>query len=227
MRQRVAAWREVARRIAHEIKNPLTPIQLSAQRLRKRYLERFSEDDTVFDQCTATIITSVDELKTLVDEFSRFARMPAAQPTSNNLNEIIQEAIALYQEAHRQIAFSFTPDSHLPLLQLDRDQIKRVLINLLDNAVASIDGTGHIDVTSSYNPELRMATFTVADSGQGISPEDKPRLFEPYFSTKKGGTGLGLAIVSTILADHQGFIRVKDNEPQGARFIVELPAIKP
>ncbi|TWJ18307.1 sensor histidine kinase [Geobacter argillaceus] len=223
--QRMAAWREVARRIAHEIKNPLTPIQLSAQRLRKRYLERFSEDDTVFDQCTATIITSVDELKTLVDEFSRFARMPAAQPTPNNLNEIIQEAVSLYQEAHRRITFTVTPDGNLPLLQLDRDQIKRVLINLLDNAVAAIDGAGRIDVASSYNPELRMATCTVADSGQGISPEDKPRLFEPYFSTKRGGTGLGLAIVSTIIADHQGFIRVKDNEPHGARFIVELPVI--
>lgn len=222
--QRMAAWREVARRIAHEIKNPLTPIQLSAQRLRKRYLDRFSEEDTVFDQCTATIVTSVDELKTLVDEFSRFARMPSAQPTPNSLNDIIQEAVSLYQEAHRRITFNVTPDSDLPLLQLDRDQIKRVLINLLDNAVAAIDGAGQIDVTSSYNPELRMATFTVADSGQGISAEDKPRLFEPYFSTKKGGTGLGLAIVSTIIADHQGFIRVKDNEPHGARFIVELPA---
>jgi two-component system nitrogen regulation sensor histidine kinase NtrY len=225
--QRMAAWREVARRIAHEIKNPLTPIQLSAQRLRKRYLERFDEDDTVFDQCTATIITSVDELKTLVDEFSRFARMPAAQPTPNNLNDIIQEAVSLYQEAHRRITFTVTPDSNLPLLQLDRDQIKRVLINLLDNAVAAIEETGQIHVASSYNPELRMATFTVADSGQGISPEDKPRLFEPYFSTKRGGTGLGLAIVSTIIADHQGFIRVKDNDPHGSRFIVELPVVRP
>ncbi len=225
--QRMAAWREVARRIAHEIKNPLTPIQLSAQRLRKRYLDRFSEEDTVFDQCTATIITSVDELKTLVDEFSRFARMPSAQPTPNNLNEIIQEAVSLYQEAHRRITFTVAPDANLPLLQLDRDQIKRVLINLLDNGVAAIDGAGQIDVTSSYNPELRMATFTVADSGQGISADDKPRLFEPYFSTKRGGTGLGLAIVSTIIADHHGFIRVKDNEPHGARFIVELPVVGP
>lgn len=225
--QRMAAWREVARRIAHEIKNPLTPIQLSAQRLRKRYLERFSEEDTVFDQCTGTIITSVDELKTLVDEFSRFARMPSAQPTPNNLNEIIQEAVSLYQEAHRRITFNVTPDGNLPLLQLDRDQIKRVLINLLDNGVAAIDGAGQIDVTSSYNPELRMATFTVADSGQGISADDKPRLFEPYFSTKRGGTGLGLAIVSTIIADHHGFIRVRDNEPRGARFIVELPVVGP
>ncbi|MBI1920927.1 MAG: HAMP domain-containing protein [Geobacter sp.] len=222
--QRMAAWREVARRIAHEIKNPLTPIQLSAQRLRKRYLDRFGEDSKVFDDCTDTIIKAVDELKTLVDEFSNFARMPTAQPSPNNLNEIIREALALYQEAHRHIAFSFRPDDGIPMLQLDRDQIKRVLINLLDNAVAATEGEGHITIESSYNPELKMATFVVADTGHGIAPEDKPRLFEPYFSTKKTGTGLGLAIVNQIVSDHQGFIRVKDNQPNGTRFIVELPA---
>jgi two-component system nitrogen regulation sensor histidine kinase NtrY len=221
--QRMAAWREVARRIAHEIKNPLTPIQLSAQRLRKRYLDRFSGDDTVFDQSTQTIIKSVDELKNLVDEFSQFARMPAAQPSANDLNDIIHEAVALYREAHRQITFTVTADDTIPQIKLDRDQIKRVLINLLENAVAAIEGTGEITVSSRYNPELAMATFIVADSGRGIPPEDKPRLFEPYFSTKKSGTGLGLAIVNSIVADHHGFIRVKDNDPRGSRFIVELP----
>lgn len=221
--QRMAAWREVARRIAHEIKNPLTPIQLSAQRLRKRYLARFGEDEMVFDECTDTIIKSVDELKTLVDEFSNFARMPAAQPSANNLNEIIREAQTLYQEAHRNIKFSFQADETLPQLQLDRDQIKRVLINLLENAVAAIDGGGQISIESSYNKELQMATCIVSDSGQGIAPEDRPRLFEPYFSTKKTGTGLGLAIVNSIITDHHGFIRVKDNLPKGTKFIIELP----
>jgi two-component system nitrogen regulation sensor histidine kinase NtrY len=221
--QRMAAWREVARRIAHEIKNPLTPIQLSAQRLRKRYLARFGEDEMVFDECTDTIIKSVDELKTLVDEFSNFARMPAAEPTANNLNEIIREAQNLYQEAHRNIKFSFHADETLPLLQLDRDQIKRVLINLLENAVAAIDGEGQICIESSYNKELQMATCIVSDSGQGIAPEDRSRLFEPYFSTKKTGTGLGLAIVNSIITDHHGFIRVKDNFPKGTKFIIELP----
>lgn len=221
--QRMAAWREVARRIAHEIKNPLTPIRLSAQRLRRKYLSRFGEDEKVFDECTDMIIKSVDELKILVDEFSNFARMPAAQPTPNDLNEVIREAVSLYQESHRNVAFSFTADESVPMIRLDRDQIKRVLINLLDNAVAALDGDGRIDVETSYNRELRMATFTVSDTGHGISPEDKPRLFEPYFSTKKAGTGLGLAIVNTIIADHHGFIRVKDNEPRGTRFIIELP----
>jgi two-component system nitrogen regulation sensor histidine kinase NtrY len=221
--QRMAAWREVARRIAHEIKNPLTPIQLSAQRLRKRYLSRFEEEEKVFDECTAMIIKSVDELKTLVDEFSNFARMPAAQPAPTNLNEILQEALTLYQEAHRSITFTIFTDETIPLIQLDRDQIKRVLINLLDNAVAAIDGQGSITIESSYNKELKMATFTVTDSGHGITPEHRARLFEPYFSTKKSGTGLGLAIVNTIISDHHGFIRSKDNEPKGTVFVIELP----
>jgi two-component system nitrogen regulation sensor histidine kinase NtrY len=221
--QRMAAWREVARRIAHEIKNPLTPIQLSAQRLRKRYLTRFSEDEKVFDECTGMIIKSVDEIKTLVDEFSNFARMPAILATANDLNDIIREALTLYQEAHRNISFSFRPDEAIPLIPLDRDQIKRVLINLLDNAVAAIGEGGNVDIESGFDQGSRMATFTVADTGHGIAPEDRPRLFEPYFSTKKSGTGLGLAIVNSIISDHHGFIRVKDNQPKGTIFIVELP----
>jgi two-component system nitrogen regulation sensor histidine kinase NtrY len=221
--QRMAAWREVARRIAHEIKNPLTPIQLSAQRLRKRYLTRFNEDEKVFDECTKMIIKSVDEIKTLVDEFSNFARMPAIQPAVSNLNDVIREAITLYQEAHRNIGFSFRPDDSVPLFPLDRDQIKRVLINLLDNAVAAIGEEGNIDIESGFDQDLKMATFIVADTGLGIPPEDRSRLFEPYFSTKKTGTGLGLAIVNSIISDHHGFIRVKDNIPKGTKFIVELP----
>jgi two-component system, NtrC family, nitrogen regulation sensor histidine kinase NtrY len=221
--QRMAAWREVARRIAHEIKNPLTPIRLSAQRLRKRYLDRFGSDEKVFDECTEMIIKSVDELKTLVDEFSSFARMPAAQPSPNDLNAIIREALTLYQEGHRNIRFSFSGDEAIPPIQLDRDQIKRVMINLLDNAVAAIEGEGEIALSTMFNQELKMATCTVADTGQGIAPEDRPRLFEPYFSTKKSGTGLGLAIVNTIVTDHHGFIRVKDNVPKGTKVVIELP----
>jgi len=223
--QRMAAWREVARRIAHEIKNPLTPIQLSAQRLRRRYLKRFTDGDEVFDQCTALIIRSVEELKTLVNEFNNFARLPAARPLPGDLNVIIREASTLYAEAHRGITFAFRPDPSLPQILLDRDQIKRVLINLLDNAVAAVDGTGKIDIITSYNPELGLVTCEVADNGHGIVPDDRSRLFEPYYSTKSSGTGLGLAIVNTIITDHQGFIRVRDNEPRGTRFIIELPAV--
>ena len=221
--QRMAAWREVARRIAHEIKNPLTPIQLSAQRLRKRYLSRFGDDEKVFDECTEMIIKSVDELKNLVNEFSNFARMPAIQPEPNDLNGIIRETLTLYQEAHRGVTFNFTPDSQLPQLKVDRDQIKRVVINLLENAVAAMEEKGTIEISSHYDPELKMADFRIADDGPGIPPEDRSRLFEPYFSTKKTGTGLGLAIVNSIISDHGGFVRVKNNVQRGACFVVELP----
>ena len=222
--QRMAAWREVARRIAHEIKNPLTPIQLSAQRLRRRYLKKFTEDDHVFDECTRMISDQVDELKNLVNEFSSFARMPATKPSENNLNEVINECLTLYREAHKRITFQLSLDQQLPDTLFDREQIKRVFINLLENAIAAIEGEGTIHLESGYNHELRIITITMADSGCGIPAEDKERLFEPYFSTKKTGTGLGLAIVSTIIADHNGYIRVRDNKPQGSLFIIELPA---
>lgn len=247
--QRMSAWREVARRIAHEIKNPLTPIQLSAQRLRRRYADRFGRDGVVFDECTSTIIKQVDELKSLVNEFSNFARLPAANPTPNDLNAVVREALALYREAHKSIAFRFDEAPDMPVFDLDRDQIKRALINLLENAVAAIaeegvgatgvragaagGGTGaggpgggtigEIAVATSYDPALKVARVEVADTGCGIPEEIRPRLFEPYFSTKKTGTGLGLAIVSTIIADHNGYVRVKDNEPRGTRFVIELP----
>jgi len=221
--QRMAAWREVARRIAHEIKNPLTPIQLSAQRLRRRYLDRFSDDDTVFDECTRMIVKQVDELKNLVNEFSNFARMPASNPVPNDLNEIIGEALVLYQEGHKDVYFSFHREHKLPIFNLDQEQIKRVVINLLDNAIDAMEGSGAIEIETGYNPHLQMATFSIADTGCGISADDKTKLFEPYFSTKLSGTGLGLAIVATVISDHNGYIRIKDNDPQGTRFIVELP----
>jgi two-component system nitrogen regulation sensor histidine kinase NtrY len=219
------AWREVARRIAHEIKNPLTPIQLSAQRLRRRYQSQFSDDDTVFEECTLMIIKQVDELKNLVNEFSNFARMPASNPTSNNLNNVVSEALVLFQEGHKEITFRFNGAPDLPNFNLDREQIKRAVINLLDNAVSAVAEEGLIELTTSFNPALQMATLTVSDNGSGIPQNDKPRLFEPYFSTKKTGTGLGLAIVSTIVSDHNGYIRVKDNPPKGTKFIIELPVI--
>jgi len=221
--QRMAAWREVARRIAHEIKNPLTPIQLSAQRLRRKYLERFNSEDPVFDDCTNLIINQVDDLKNLVNEFSNFARMPASHPAPNQLNDILAEAVTLYQEGHREINFRYHPDPNMPAFNLDRDQIKRVCINLIDNAIGALGDDGRIEIHSNYNPTLQMANFSITDNGCGIAAEDRPRLFEPYFSTKKSGTGLGLAIVATIISDHNGYIRVKNNTPTGTAFIVELP----
>jgi two-component system nitrogen regulation sensor histidine kinase NtrY len=220
--QRMAAWREVARRIAHEIKNPLTPIQLSAQRLRRRYLEKLQQDGTVFDECTRTIVKQVEELKGMVNEFSNFARMPASQPSPNHLNEIIQETLVLFQEAHKQIHFEFIPHE-LPILNIDRDQIKRVMINLIKNSLTAIEGKGEIRIETSLNPKLQMVRLEVSDDGCGIPDEEKGKLFEPYYSTKKSGTGLGLTIVNAIISDHNGYIRVRDNVPKGTTFLIELP----
>lgn len=221
--QRMAAWREVARRIAHEIKNPLTPIQLSAQRLRRRYPEILNEENSIFDQCTNTIINQVDELKRLVSEFSQFARMPKIQQAAADLGKVARETLFLYQEAHKEIVFTCTETEPIPIFSFDAEQIKRCLINLLDNAVAVLSDGGTIDIVLSLNDEKESVFIKISDSGPGIPEEDKPKLFEPYFSTKKTGTGLGLAIVSTIVADHNGYIRIQDNIPHGSTFIIELP----
>jgi two-component system, NtrC family, nitrogen regulation sensor histidine kinase NtrY len=223
--QKVSAWREVARRLAHEIKNPLTPIKLSAQRLRKKYSNLLPEgkEKEIFDDCTQTIINQVDELIVLVNEFFAFARLPAVTLSMNDLNALMQEVLILYQESHKNIEFSFLVDSKIPRFPLDPEQIKRVMINLLDNAVAAIESRGSITLRTEYDPLLEMVRIQVADTGMGIAPKDRDRLFEPYFSTKKGGTGLGLTIVSSIISDHHGHIRVKNNDPKGTVFTIEMP----
>ena len=220
--QRMEAWREVARRIAHEIKNPLTPIQLSAERLRKRYAKLLQGDGAVLDKCTTTIIQQVVELKNLVNEFSQFARLPTAQPVPNDLNGIVQDALFLFKEGHNHIDFDFR-QGELPALELDREQIKRVMINLLDNAVAAVGDGGHVRISTSYDHSRNTVYLEVADDGCGMPPEARVRIFEPGFSTKKQGTGLGLTIVNQIVEDHRGYIRVRNNEPRGTKFVIEFP----
>lgn len=223
--QRMAAWREVARRIAHEVKNPLTPIQLSAQRLKRRYGKKVgTEDGKVLEECTRMIIDQVEELKRLVNEFSSYARMPASNPAMNDIKQIIQESVRLYRESQKSARVIFHDSAEVPLLKVDREQMKRVMINLLDNAIDAIDGKGEIVISLSCDTEQEAVRIEIADNGRGIPPDHKSRLFEPYFSTKKHGTGLGLAIVSNIISEHGGFIRVQDNRPRGTRFIIELPA---
>jgi two-component system nitrogen regulation sensor histidine kinase NtrY len=222
--QRMAAWREVARRIAHEVKNPLTPIQLSAQRLKKRYGQQLAKDDgLVFEECTNMIINQVEELKRLVNEFSRFARMPASNPQPDDINQIIDESLSLFRESHKDVNIIFNAYKGLPVCHVDREQIKRVMINLLDNAIDALDGEGEIVIDLCYERDQDKIRIEVADNGRGIPTQHKIHLFEPNFSTKRYGTGLGLAIVNTIISDHSGFIRVEDNRPRGARFIIELP----
>lgn len=224
--QRMAAWREVAKRIAHEIKNPLTPIQLSAQRLRRRYPEIVNEENSIFNLCTHTIINQVDELKRLVSEFSQFARMPKIQRAPANLSELARDTLFLYREAHKNIKFTCEETAPVPLFNFDAEQIKRCIINLLDNAVAVLPDGGTIGLVLSPDEEKNRVFIKVYDNGPGISEENKLKLFEPYFSTKKTGTGLGLAIVSTIISDHNGYIRVQNNKPKGSIFIIELPLLK-
>jgi two-component system nitrogen regulation sensor histidine kinase NtrY len=222
--QRMEVWREVAQRIAHEIKNPLTPIQLSAERLRKRYARFMEADGSILDKCTSTIIKQVEDLKKLVNEFANYARLPAAKLAPSDLNQIVTEALFLFKEGHRGINFRFSPEPGLPRLELDREQMKRALINLLDNAVAAVGEKGEVTITTFYDPASKIVQLEIADDGCGIAPEMRERIFEPYFSTKRDGTGLGLSIVSTVIADHHGNVRVRPNEPRGTKFTIELPA---
>jgi len=219
--QRMAAWREVARRIAHEVKNPLTPISLSAQRLKRKYQKTI--DDPIFSECTQTIIDHTEMIRNLVNEFSSFARFPTANPARCDLGPILHESVALFREGHPDIGFAVEIPADLPKLNLDRQQIKQTMINLIDNAIAAIRNNGRITITVESDKTDEKVRITVADTGTGIKEEHKPYLFEPDFTTKKSGMGLGLAIVSTIMADHNGRIHAEDNFPHGAKFIIELP----
>ncbi|MBF0390782.1 MAG: HAMP domain-containing protein [Desulfamplus sp.] len=220
--QRMVAWREVARRIAHEVKNPLTPIKLSAQRLKRKYSKSIQEE--VFDQCIDTIVEHVDLIRNLVNEFSTFAKFPDTNTAPARIEAIIQETIALYKEGLENVEINFSYPPNLPELQLDRQQMKQAFINLFDNAVAALNKNGKINIETTYDEILKFVRVEMSDNGKGISDLEKTRLFEPYFSTKKSGMGLGLAIVNSIITDHKGMIRVQDNEPVGAKFIIELPA---
>jgi two-component system, NtrC family, nitrogen regulation sensor histidine kinase NtrY len=225
--QRLAAWREVAQRIAHEIKNPLTPIQLSAERLRRRLSsDRSPEEKRLLEEATGTIIQEVDGLRQLVDEFSRFARMPALTPKPTDLARLLEGVVVLYRESHPSLAIR-SVFSELPSIEVDPDQIKRAVLNLVDNAVEAVGGTGEVVVQTEWLPEAHRARIVVADDGPGIAADDRDRLFVPYFSTKATGMGLGLPIVHQIVSDHGGTIRVEDNTPHGSRFVIELPAGRP
>ncbi len=235
--ERTEAWKEVARRIAHEIKNPLTPIQLSAQRLKRRLGESVEGDDAVlFDECTTTIVDQVDHLKNLVNEFSRFTQGGDTEKSLHDLNDIVAETLPLYRQAWPDMDIGFERGESLPPVMMNRDGVKRALINLLDNAVSvsagsspaeangQEAGSNQIRVKTTFDKALSRVILEVADNGPGISAEDKARVFEPYFSTKDDGTGLGLAIVASVAAEHQAYIRLRDNMPSGSRFTIEFPA---
>jgi len=219
--QRVAAWREVARRIAHEVKNPLTPINLSAQRLKRKYADKINED--IFDTCTNTIIVQVEHIRNLVNQFSTFAKFPEVNLKLCSIEEIVTETIALYKEGLENIEIKTDFGENIPELNLDPQHMKQAFINLFDNAVSAVNKKGTITAAISFDEILQIVTVEIADDGKGISDREKIRLFEPYFSTKTSGMGLGLAIVNSIITDHHGSIRVQDNKPMGAKFVIELP----
>jgi two-component system nitrogen regulation sensor histidine kinase NtrY len=220
--QKALAWQEVARRIAHEIKNPLTPIKLSAERILKRWEQGDSDFGKVVERSTRTIIKEVDGLKKLVDEFSRFGKMPEIQKAPVYLGGIIDEVVNLYRD-YRDVKIRVSIPQEMPLIEIDREQFKRVLINLFDNAIQAMKNNGILEIRTEYDLSANRVSIEVADNGPGIREEDKERLFLPYFSTRESGTGLGLAIASRIISDHGGYLRVRDNNPRGTVFTIELP----
>ena len=241
--QRAAAWSEVARRLAHEIKNPLTPIQLSAERIARNFRRTGSEGDApaqngngqagerervarVVEECTATISREVAGMKAMVDEFTRFARLPHARLEPADLNEVVRQAVSLYQERLEGVRMDVLLAPSLPGALLDPEQIRRVFVNLIDNSVEALsdgDGERRITVATGHDPARGLLIAEVADTGHGIARQDLARLFQPYFSTRGRGTGLGLAIVHRIMTEHGGRIRAESNRPRGARMVIELP----
>lgn len=237
--QRASAWQEVARRMAHEIKNPLTPIQLSAERIAKRFSHSGHADNgggkritdrgplgDVVHESTATILREVSSLKMMVDEFSRFARLPDTCLVAGELNDVISQAVTIFDGRFAGVAIDVELADNLPTISLDAEQMKRVFVNLIENAGEAFeDGAadGRILLTTRHDVARDLVVAEVSDNGKGIDPGDLQKLFQPYFSTKGRGTGLGLAIVNRIITEHHGRIKVVGNQPKGAKFIIELP----
>jgi PAS domain S-box-containing protein len=245
--QRASAWQEVARRMAHEIKNPLTPIQLSAERIAKKFsgqlsvvssqLEENGEEQLTTDNGqlskivkdgTETILREVNSLKVMVDEFSRFARLPNVRLEGGNLNEIVRQTVDLYEDRFANLKIEAGVGENLPNVMLDAEQLKRVFVNLIDNAIEAFDKTQEdkrIFIKTFHDAARDLIVAEISDNGNGIPPSDFQKLFQPYFSTKNRGTGLGLAIVQRIVSEHHGRIKAVSNQPRGARFIIELPVL--
>jgi len=243
--QRASAWQEVARRMAHEIKNPLTPIQLSAERIAKKVLSEpralagglagvvnvsgpvgETPSSKVIREGTDTILREVQSLKAMVDEFSRFARLPNAKLEAGNLNEVVKQALGMYEERFDDVRIDVSLADELPEAMIDQEQLKRVFVNLIENSIEAFDGDADnktIVVRTRHDVARDLIVAEISDNGKGVDPADFQRLFQPYFSTKGRGTGLGLAIVNRIVTDHHGKIKVAANQPKGAKFIVEVP----
>ena len=223
--QRMAAWREVARRIAHEIKNPLTPIKLSAQRIARKFSGQVN--DPVFSQSTELIVRQVEHLQSMVQEFSAFAKLPEVNPQPGRLEPLLLTVTDIFRNSHSGIEWRLEISQELPELPMDAEAMHRAFMNILGNAAEALTSAGTPDpcvhISVMLNPHLNIVRIDVADNGPGLTEEEKSRLFEPYFSRKKGGTGLGLTIVKSIVADHRGYVRALPNEGGGAVLTMELP----
>lgn len=224
MMQKLAAWREIAQRVAHEIKNPLTPIQLSAERILKNIEKKERPDKEIIEEGVKTILRETATIKTLVSEFSKFARMPSAQFSSVNIIELIKDVSSIYRDSFKEVEFILEFDPETPEeISADPDQMKRALINIVDNAIEAMNGKGKIWIATRFKKENSRLTIQIADNGPGIPPADKDKLFLPYFTTKKKGRGLGLTIVNEIITEHKGFLHIEDNKPTGTIFSIEIP----
>jgi len=223
--QRMLVWREVAKRIAHEIKNPLTPIQISSQRIQRSLDQPPEKFRAIVEDSLNIISQELSSIKNLAEEFANFARLPEIKFTQGDVNEILEKLVAVYTSIYQNVQFKAKFDVELPpLVKLDVEQIKRVFVNILDNALHAMGSPGEIEIVTRYNSESKFITVEIADNGLGISDEDKQKVFLPYFSKKSSGTGLGLAIAHNIVEEHNGMISITDNLPRGARFLIELPA---
>ncbi|HKN19711.1 MAG TPA: ATP-binding protein [Dissulfurispiraceae bacterium] len=219
--QKVTAWQEVARRLAHEIKNPLTPIKLSTERLIKKWLQKDEDFDAVFEKSTRTIISEVDSLRKLVDVFALYGKLPEVNKVQVNLPDVVDSVVGLYK-GFKDIEISTSLQSEIPPVALDAEQFKRVIVNIIDNAIKAMESKGAIAISLNVYENSKLI-IDIADTGPGIKDEEKEKLFLPYFSGRKGGTGLGLAIANKIIADHGGRILIRDNVPRGSIFTIELP----
>lgn len=222
--QKIAAWKEVAQRVAHEIKNPLTPIQLSAERIIKNLRKKEKKFETI-NEGAKTIVEEANTIKSLVDEFSNFARMPNIQLQSSDLHEILEQTVTLFKGIFTKVVFDVSLSPDVPSsIQIDPEQMKRAFINLLDNAVEAMDKKGEIKIKTSFDKANQRVRIEISDSGPGIPITEKDKLFLPHFSTKKKGTGLGLAIVNQVISEHSGTIEAENLRPHGARFVIQIPA---
>lgn len=217
--QKAIAWQEIAMKMAHEIKNPLTPIKLSAERLLRKWQKSDKDLDNIFERSIKTIINEVEDLRQMCDEFSKYGRMPDMQKTKTNISELLREVISLYK-GFKDIKIYIQTETQIDI-DIDSNQIKRAIINIVDNAIKAMNQTGQININCSMTDKSIM--IDIADTGEGIKPEDKERLFVPYFSRRKDGTGLGLAISHRIIREHGGKIHIRDNSPKGTIFTIEIP----